>query len=115
MVEKASTSIRGAGPEKLAAVSVKIDPGENGCDIVSGCIGESRIPIVSESNSAELDDDLSTTGALPFDSVEVLGGDFGKCSFSELIDVTADRERREWVCLCVNVREMVRWVREMSK
>lgn len=105
MVEKASTSIRGAEPEKLAAVSIKIDPGENGCDIVSGCIRESRIPRVSESNSVELDDDLSTTGALPFDSVEVLGGDFGKCSFSGLIDVIADRERIESGFVCALMYE----------
>lgn len=100
MDEKASRSIRGVEPEnpmfsmeKPAVLSMKKDPGESGCDVVSGCIGYSRIPIVSDSNSVEPDDDVSTTGALPFDSVEVPGGDFGKCSSSGAIDkvVTAER------------------------
>jgi hypothetical protein len=93
MVEKASRSIGGGGPEipmfcmeKVAVVSMKKDPGENGCDVVSDCIGESWIPIVSKSNSDEPDDDVSTTGALPFDSVGVLGGEFGKCLSPGFID-----------------------------
>lgn len=85
MVEKASKSIGGGGPEIPMFCMEKL------CDVVSGCNGESRIPIVSDSNSDEPDDDVSTTGALPFNSVGVLGGEFGKCSSFGFIDKLRER------------------------
>lgn len=72
---------------------MKKDPGENGCDVVPGCAGET--PTGSDSNWAEPDDDVPTTGALPFESVGVLGGDFGKCSSFGFIDeVVTHRDRK---------------------